>query len=459
MFCLPLFGTQTYVNTNLSIAFFGTQAEFGDTLRIGPNANINVINEWLISSEHVIIDPAATITGNGLIVFSEPSTFLIGGVAKPSTTVYVDGGGALVDVNVRIDNNRNIELQNSNFYLGRQLNLNIDDGHIILNDQDLILDNNATILNYDENRYIVTNGDGELVKENMITFIYPVGATEGTGLTHDYTPAELTNSGTIDNIGTRVFLGVFEYAIIGRPQVENSINRTWYISETTPGGSDMNVNLQHNDQTEGIEYDTVSPVNGAFVTRYANASPNNAGDTVSNTHWDNMKRASSAPDAMPGTLTTGTSLPDGRLLDRSNFTQLGYFTKATYYWHGRVLPVEIIDFDVVKIKEDALLTWQTATEINNSHFDIERSFDGNNFIKIDEVKGNGNTNKVIEYSYTDNISTLPGGYIYYRLKQIDFNGEYEYTGIKYIQKERDFAKRDIYFYPNPSKNKFILKTN
>lgn len=450
--------SETYINTDLTIAFFGTQAEFGDTLRIGPNANIEIINEWLISSRYVIIDPAAKITGNGTFVFSEPSTFLIGGVAKPSSTVYVDGGNALLDVNVRIDNNRNVQLTNSNFYLGRNLNLNVDDGHLILHDQDLILDSNATISNYYENRYIVTNGSGELVKEHLTTFIYPIGATEGIGSNQDYTPAELTNSGTIDHIGARVFLGVFEYATYGRPQNSNSVNRTWFISESIVGGSNMLVNLQHNELTEGIEYDTISPVNGAFVTRFTNSAPNNGGDTTSATYWENMKRSSSSPDAMPGTLTTGSNIAIGRMLDRGGFSSLGYFTKAIYFWHGRVLPVDLTTFEVTKIDSEALLEWQTASEINNSHFIIERSLNGMDFNPIGKVNGSGNSNKPVKYDYLDDVSKLPSGYVYYRLKQVDFNNEFEYSGIKYIKLESPVTENTLYFYPNPSKGVFTLKS-
>lgn len=450
--------SETYINTNLSIAFFGTQAEFSDTLRIGPNADIEVVNEWLIASNYVFIDPNATIHGNGTMVFSEPSTFIIGGVAKNSNTVYVDGGNALIDVDVRVDNKLNVELINSNLYLGKRLILNIDDGHVILNNQDLVLDSNATISNYSENRYIVTNNNGELVKEHLTSFVYPIGATEGIGSNHDYTPSELVNTGSRDNIGTRVFLGVYEYATFGRPQTPNSVNRTWYISEDTIGGSNIKVTLQHNEKTEGIEYDTISPVNGAFVTRFTNSSPNNGGDTTSQTYWENMKRSSSSPDAMPGTLTTGTNLANGRMLDRSGFTQLGYFTKAVFLSHGRVLPVELISFDVKKEGLEVILNWQTASEINNSHFIIERSFDGVTFTNIGKVNGNGNSNQTINYQYIDPIESYPSGYVYYRLKQFDFNNTYEYSGIKFIKIEEIFLENELYFYPNPSKAKFTLKS-
>ena len=103
--CLALstssFSTTTYINANISIAFFGTQAEFGDSLIIGPNANIEVLNDWLISSTFIQIAPSATISGSGRIVFSDRSTFIIGGITQVKKTVLIDGGNALIDVNQR----------------------------------------------------------------------------------------------------------------------------------------------------------------------------------------------------------------------------------------------------------------------------------------------------------------------------------------------------------------------
>ena len=87
------------------------------------------------------------------------------------------------------------------------------------------------------------------------------------------------------------------------------------------------------------------------------------------------------------------------------------------------LPVELIDF-YAEVESTIQLKWSTATEINNDYFIIERSEDGFYFYEIDKVDGNGNTNDITNYSYQDKF---PASAIeFYRLKQVDYNGDFEY---------------------------------
>ena len=86
-----------------------------------------------------------------------------------------------------------------------------------------------------------------------------------------------------------------------------------------------------------------------------------------------------------------------------------------------LLPVELKNIIVSKKNAAAQLSWQTATENNNSHFDIERSNDGVKFSKLDAVKGHGTTNIVQDYSFTDDAPLRSINY--YRLIQVDFDGK------------------------------------
>jgi hypothetical protein len=70
------------------------------------------------------------------------------------------------------------------------------------------------------------------------------------------------------------------------------------------------------------------------------------------------------------------------------------------------------------------LNWATAAEINNDFFTIERSIDGSNWEIVDFLTGAGNANYMIEYSFTD--ANPYQGVSYYRLKQTDFDGKFEY---------------------------------
>ena len=92
-------------------------------------------------------------------------------------------------------------------------------------------------------------------------------------------------------------------------------------------------------------------------------------------------------------------------------------------WTGfaPVLPVELKNIKVSKKNAAAELSWQTATENNNSHFNIERSDDGVKFGKLDAVKGHGTTNIVQDYTFTDDAPLK--NINYYRLRQVDFDGK------------------------------------
>lgn len=95
------------------------------------------------------------------------------------------------------------------------------------------------------------------------------------------------------------------------------------------------------------------------------------------------------------------------------------------------LPVEFTFFTgFVNDDKKVNLQWQTASELNNDYFEIERSTDGLQWSLIDEVKGNGTTKNITDYQYIDYSATdESGAYYFYRLKQVDLNGKSEYSSI------------------------------
>jgi photosystem II stability/assembly factor-like uncharacterized protein len=89
------------------------------------------------------------------------------------------------------------------------------------------------------------------------------------------------------------------------------------------------------------------------------------------------------------------------------------------------VPVELTSFSASVVNDEIILNWTTATELNNSGFDIERSYDNNQFDKIGFVPGFGTTTETKSYSFT--IEKPVAGIQYYRLRQVDFDGTYEYS--------------------------------
>jgi uncharacterized membrane protein len=91
------------------------------------------------------------------------------------------------------------------------------------------------------------------------------------------------------------------------------------------------------------------------------------------------------------------------------------------------IPVELISFTAQRIDAGVELIWKTATETNNSGFNVERSKDEENFINIGFVSGKGTTTELTSYNYLD--TEIETGKYYYRLKQTDYDGTSKYLNV------------------------------
>lgn len=98
-----------------------------------------------------------------------------------------------------------------------------------------------------------------------------------------------------------------------------------------------------------------------------------------------------------------------------------------------VLPVELIKFSCEKISGVNIIKWTTGMELDNDYFEVEKSYDANIFFKIGEINGNGKSNTEINYTFADYNAE---GIVYYRLKQVDFDGTFEYSSIISQQNSR-----------------------
>jgi hypothetical protein len=119
------------------------------------------------------------------------------------------------------------------------------------------------------------------------------------------------------------------------------------------------------------------------------------------------------------------------------------------------LPVIFKQFDVRKANQTSVLSWVTSTEINNSHFDIERSTDGNHFKTIGRVSGAGNNFSDKDYSFTD--FTPLSGKNFYRLKQVDINGMFKYSITRMLDFSSINNDKTFSVYPNPTSGEIFIK--
>jgi hypothetical protein len=114
------------------------------------------------------------------------------------------------------------------------------------------------------------------------------------------------------------------------------------------------------------------------------------------------------------------------------------------------LPVKLTSFMASRSGDAVMLKWTTASELNNSHFVIERSADMRHFEAIGEVKGKGNSNTATTYSFTDKAAAQVAnkGMVYYRLRQIDFNNTSEISEVRAVN-FNEAAASAFTIYPNP----------
>jgi hypothetical protein len=113
------------------------------------------------------------------------------------------------------------------------------------------------------------------------------------------------------------------------------------------------------------------------------------------------------------------------------------------------LPVSLTDFRGMAIQQDVKLDWSTASESNNRGFEIMRSDDGGKWLGIGFVNGNGTSGVKNTYTYTDR--NRPSGKFYYRLKQVDLDGKFNYSNILVIDVNRNLTFELNQNYPNPSR--------
>ena len=117
------------------------------------------------------------------------------------------------------------------------------------------------------------------------------------------------------------------------------------------------------------------------------------------------------------------------------------------------LPIELTSFSGERVREEIQLSWETSSEIQNKGFEIYRSSNNSTWEKLGWVDGNGSSIQQYVYAFDD---TKPAyGINYYRLKQIDFDGAFEYSEIIAIENDRSDFK--IQVFPNPSSRNFNIR--
>ena len=300
--------------------------------------------------------------------------------------------------------------------------LNIIGGKIAVDDDTMVL--NLTSLNnqYGENNYIITDGSGAIKIENIgngDTLNVLVGVDASL-----YTPVRIINDGTMDDFFVSAKKGVQMNGTSGSDVTNGVVDVTWNIEEKTLGGSDVELIFRWTATDEKTGFDR---------------------NTAKIWHYKNNQWIEENSDPVEGN--------DPYFMSLKGVSSFSPFVVAN---QGANLPVECLAFDAVETDNGILLNWSTATEENNDRFELERSLNGVDFNRIATLQGNGTTITRSDYEYQD-ATALAATTYYYRLKQIDLDGQFEYAcDIITIEANRGKITTISAPFPNPTKSTTTL---
>ncbi len=119
-----------------------------------------------------------------------------------------------------------------------------------------------------------------------------------------------------------------------------------------------------------------------------------------------------------------------------------------------VVPVNVVRFEGRRSNAKNILSWQTATEINSDHFVLERSVTGSDFTSVAFVNAAGSSSTLRSYSFTDPVNIKGVIRYFYRLKAVDFDGQFQYSNIVQLNVLND---NSLIVYPNPVKKGAVLQ--
>jgi hypothetical protein len=123
---------------------------------------------------------------------------------------------------------------------------------------------------------------------------------------------------------------------------------------------------------------------------------------------------------------------------------------------GYVLPIKLLSFTAVLKSTIVELAWVTENENNSDRFEVERSFDGQVFTSVENVKALNKVTGNAAYFYDNNVSTVNYPVIYYRLKMIDANSTYLYSEIRIVRFSTSAIANKFAVYPNPAINQLYI---
>jgi hypothetical protein len=403
---------------NNNYAFSAYQNSGTNTLAENIIVNINAGKTVKIVNAggffHGGVSSTAPANAQGTITYNIAGTLDLSATTSSGLQTSSNATGA-ASLNLNIKNGGLMKLGTGfSAYKGASngsINMTIENGGVV--DGTLLtagVTNNNSTLNTGYT-WFVTQGTGVLkLPVAAVSQTFPIGPDA----TH-YNPVTMNNGGGV------VFAAnvVNGNAPAGLTDATKALNRTWTVTPASTGATaDLNFGYNTGD------------ANAACVLTDPMFLGRNNGSI-----WEIL--ASGTP-SVPSSGATNYQV---------GFTAVTSFSTFTFGNAG-VIPVELTTFKGTAKSTHNQLDWTTASERNNAEFAIERSQNGIDFTKIGSVKGNGTTNHVSNYTFTDFEGPLSiNGINYYRLRQMDGNGRETLSNTITISSKSTTKESILNVYP------------
>ncbi len=254
--------------------------------------------------------------------------------------------------------------------------------------------------------------------------------------------ADYSNAGSTEGLGSLVFNGILDHSGTFSPGLSPGI-LTVSKYDNTNGSLEIEIESTAGD---GIGHDRLTVTNDATLGGTLNVYLLNGFVPAVGNSFTILTGAS-----VSGTFSTANlpSLPTDR------FWVTDYYPTSVVLSVASALPIQLVDFQAFAKQENIILEWETASEQNNRGFEIQRNLNGQAWEIVGFVNGAGNSSEAKTYLFTD--APRATGNIYYRLRQMDFDGKEEFSPVRNVELESFIG--DWSAYPNPLVGKQLTLEN
>lgn len=362
-----------------------------------------------------------TINSNSVITFSSGNgSAILDGIVAQS----INSSNALVPIFRRLTLNNSVDEITLNTPILVNINVLFNNGNLITSDTELLtITDNAAATGANDDSYVY----GPVEKIGNDVFTFPVG---DSGL---YRPIAISApSSTASRFRARYFeqntSPTYNHTLHGGT-ITNVSSREYWLLDRTNGTDNVDVTLSWNTNSGGV-----LDLAELRVAR-----------------WDGSKWDDHGNGGTTGNTTVGT------IVSSAPITSFSPFTLGSTSFAANPLPIELISFSAYKKDDVVELLWETATEINNDYFTIERTVDGKEFEVLETIEGAGNSTTKLAYKIIDPNPVV--GIAYYRLKQTDYDGKFEYFDLIAVKFNENNSSSKFRMYPNPLSNTRNLSVN